>query len=166
MERFLVHNPLDIRLDLGTQPHYKAPGNVQVKIVETLWFTLGESGISSIIAQSWPWENQIKVKKKMMKKLMKRLRFIKKKVKIFHPTKERSLKSKTFPSGIFSPLFLGATISTFTQHEISRTYIHKITKTISHYKLRHPFKQKRFMKLQFAYCKKIDWALPLLLRLK
>ena len=105
MERFLVHNPLDIRLDLGTQPHYKAPGNVQVKIVETLWFTLGESGISSIIAQSWPWENRIKVKKKMMKKLMKRLRFIKKKLKFSTPQKKGHSKVKLSQVAYFHHFF-------------------------------------------------------------
>ena len=49
--KFLVQSPLDPWLGLRTQPCYKAPGDLQVKIVKTQCLTSGET-VPSIMAQT------------------------------------------------------------------------------------------------------------------
>ena len=53
---FLVQTPLGTRPGLGTQPHYEAPGDLQVEIAKTQWLTSGwwgcQNGPKPAVGQS------------------------------------------------------------------------------------------------------------------
>ena len=51
IRKFLVQTPLGPRVGLRTQPCYKAPRDLQVKIVKTQCLTSGET-VPSIMAQT------------------------------------------------------------------------------------------------------------------
>ena len=44
--RFPVQTPLGAQLNLGTQPHYKDPSDLQVKIVENAVINIGSVKLS------------------------------------------------------------------------------------------------------------------------
>ena len=62
----LFQTPLGAQLSLGTQPHYKAPSDLQVKYVKTQWLTSSEWGVPLIMAQSWLWGSQNQFEKKIL----------------------------------------------------------------------------------------------------
>ena len=64
MGRFQVQTPPDALPDWGTQLHYKAPTDLQVKNVKTQWLTSGEWDCPLDNGSKLMWGSQIAVKKK------------------------------------------------------------------------------------------------------
>ena len=61
--RFLVRTPLGARPGLGSRPRYEAPGDLQIEYVERDYHQVRQVAFS-IMAQSWPQDSQLGVKKK------------------------------------------------------------------------------------------------------
>ena len=66
---FLVQTPLGSRPGLGTQPRYKAPGDLRVEYVKYSDLHRVSEAASLIMAQNWLWDSQIAVKKDKLKNI-------------------------------------------------------------------------------------------------
>ena len=61
--RILVQIPLGARQGFVTQPHYKAPGDLEVDISKCSDYCHVSEVVPSTVAQNWPWGSHIAIKK-------------------------------------------------------------------------------------------------------